>query len=514
MDRAKLFYQPRIYPLVFLAGFLALSLYYNYQEILFEKPQGIHKWRQTDCASQAYNYMDPAVPFLEPQILNQGLNKEGKTASDFPLIYFTVGKIWSAFGQAEWMYRGLVLFLFLLATFLLYKTAEDVLKDSFLGIIIGLFMFVSPVVAFYACNYLMNVPALSFAVMGVYFFWRYFKTEKYYFLLLFALFSLVAGLLKASSLAIFAIAFGLYLLELVKWQVYSHRPVFRKKLPALIPFLLVFALVFCWIRYAEHYNNNNIAGVFLIGILPLWGITYDQFLVVIDHVWENMKWSYFRLTTQFILFGALLFSLFAGFRFQSIWKWIMFFFACAFITFFILFFEVLGPHDYYLIDFFFLAPLILLFTAQFIQSKWLKFAQSGVLHLLLLIFLISNAKFTHDRLRDQYIEGTWQNADYYSRYQALEELQPKLEELGIGKDAKIVAMPDPSFNISLYYLQRKGWTEFWSSADDSTSLDNLKTWGAEYFFVTDTAYLTKAAIKKNAQFPIHTFRNVTIYKLK
>src|SRR3990167_4511133 len=101
MDRIRYFYHPRIYSIVFLAFFLGLSLFYNYQEVLFEKPQGIHKWRQTDCATQAFNYRDSGVSFWEPRILNQGYDKGGKTTSDFPLLYFIIGKIWSVAGNHE-----------------------------------------------------------------------------------------------------------------------------------------------------------------------------------------------------------------------------------------------------------------------------------------------------------------------------------------------------------------------------------------------------------------------------
>ncbi|MBK7028123.1 MAG: hypothetical protein IPH45_02465 [Bacteroidales bacterium] len=31
--------------------------------------------------------------------------RSGKAAAEFPIIYFTVAKIWQVFGKAEWMFR-------------------------------------------------------------------------------------------------------------------------------------------------------------------------------------------------------------------------------------------------------------------------------------------------------------------------------------------------------------------------------------------------------------------------
>ncbi len=71
---------------------------------LNERPQGVHQWRQTDCASQARNYDKHDLPLLQPQMHSQ-LGKEGYAASEFPIIYYIVGKEYAAFGYHEYLFR-------------------------------------------------------------------------------------------------------------------------------------------------------------------------------------------------------------------------------------------------------------------------------------------------------------------------------------------------------------------------------------------------------------------------
>jgi hypothetical protein len=40
-----------IHNLVFLILLIGIAYYYNYHNILFKKPQSVHNWRQSDCAS-------------------------------------------------------------------------------------------------------------------------------------------------------------------------------------------------------------------------------------------------------------------------------------------------------------------------------------------------------------------------------------------------------------------------------------------------------------------------------
>lgn len=70
-------------------------------------------------------------------------------------------------------------------------------------------------------------------------------------------------------------------------------------------------------------------------------------------------------------------------------------------------------------------------------------------------------------------------ADTESR--RFERMQPYLLEIGITEDAKVVFMPDPSFNITLFYSDRRGWTNFKNIG--TAEVTRMISKGASYLFV-------------------------------
>ena len=46
----------RFTTILFIGALALVAIFYNYQEIVFKRPQSVHKWRQSDCASIALNY--------------------------------------------------------------------------------------------------------------------------------------------------------------------------------------------------------------------------------------------------------------------------------------------------------------------------------------------------------------------------------------------------------------------------------------------------------------------------
>jgi hypothetical protein len=64
----KLVFNPTF---IFVFLFLGMSLLYEYQKVIFFRPQSVHFWRQSDCASQALNYYQNGMHFGKPEIHNQ-----------------------------------------------------------------------------------------------------------------------------------------------------------------------------------------------------------------------------------------------------------------------------------------------------------------------------------------------------------------------------------------------------------------------------------------------------------
>ena len=71
--------------LVTFAGFY-------YDGVLDQPPLSNHLWRQTDCISLTQNYAN-GNSLLEPELHIQLAddNTSGKTAGEFPIIYYIIG---------------------------------------------------------------------------------------------------------------------------------------------------------------------------------------------------------------------------------------------------------------------------------------------------------------------------------------------------------------------------------------------------------------------------------------
>ncbi|MBC8486527.1 MAG: glycosyltransferase family 39 protein [Bacteroidetes bacterium] len=287
------------------------------------------------------NYFQDNNPFFEPSVYYLGSDGTGKTVSDFPLIYFSVAQLWKIFGHHEFIYRLIVLLFFFSSLIALFKIFENTLKDSVLAIIFPLFLFTSPTLVYYANNFLMDIPAFSLAIIGLYFFFRFYQSSKNKYLYLFIFFNAIAGLLKISSLMSFIAVLGLFMLEFFNVKLNPDRKIFQHPLKQIFPLISVLIIQLIWYMYASYYNSNNNAGIFLIGYLPIWDLNISQIKITLDAINEHIKWDYFRKETQFVFIFMFIIVLVFYKRINKIMLFFTIFLSTGFLLFILLFFKPL-----------------------------------------------------------------------------------------------------------------------------------------------------------------------------
>ncbi len=145
------------------------------------------------------NYSRPDANFLETRIHYLGQKGTGRTTSEFPVMYYTIGRIWHLIGVHEALYRAIIMGIFFIGLLALYGTIADILKDQVPALFISTLMFTSPMLAYYANNFIMNIPALSFVFMGWWAAVRYRKYGHMKFIFMASAFFLLAGALKATA---------------------------------------------------------------------------------------------------------------------------------------------------------------------------------------------------------------------------------------------------------------------------------------------------------------------------
>ncbi len=505
-------YFPKYSKWIFAVLLLIFSIIYNYHNILFKSSQSIHQWRQCDCLSITMNYYQDNNPFLEPAVHNLEGDGTGKAISECPVLYYSIASLWKAFGYHEFFYRLIVLLFLFTGLFLIFKVFESTLKDSILSMISALFLFTSPTLIYYANNFLMDIPAFSLALIGLYFFFKFEQSTANKHLYWFAFFYAIAGLLKISSLLSFFAIFSLLVLELFKVKLNPDRRIFKYPIKQTIVFIGVIFVQIIWYTYAHKYNTQHHSENFLIGILPIWDMSLSEIKTTIHAINDHIKWDYFRKETQIIF--LLIFTIVLAFH-KKVNKLILLLTiitSVGFLAYILLFFYPLKEHDYYTINLFILVPIILFAFLRLLKNQFNFIYTSLVFRGIVIAFLIHNVDFARRRISGRYNPEGWQNSYYITNIRSFGEISPYLRSLGINKEDRVISLSDNSINISLYLMNQKGWTNYGINTDSLKIRQRIEQ-GAKYLLISDIKTYDEQSVKPFITNKIGQFNNIDIYKL-
>lgn len=426
--------------LTILLAFLNLNGEFN------KAPHSVHTWRQCDGASFGLHYFTYGNALFHPQFYNVEFS-DGEAVSEFPIIYWLAAKlsIKNHF-QPEWI--RYLSFLFVVF-YLLFANAAvfDLLKSYALSFYAVFLPFLSVVFCFYSNNFLPDVPAACSILTALSLYYFYVKNGNIFWFILSLLFFTLTGLLKVTVLAPYTI-----LLLAVFIELFLGKKIFRsvliKSYKHAVILLLPLLIVVTWIIFLKTYNAHYNSHYFLTKTTPYWGL--DSFNK--SEFWE-VRWKndYFSVVTGKIVLIVIPLSIIIAFVKRKLIGWLLLAFFVFQIVIVMLFAGQYFIHDYYAIAIISL-PIISYIILFYFLSK--KLIWRIILPLIFIPYLISDMFYTKEKLQNRFTtkwEDTWSVN--------LAKCTPQLEKIGLLKNDRILVLGDPSSCISLYTLQRKGWTQ-------------------------------------------------------
>ncbi|MBL0047324.1 MAG: glycosyltransferase family 39 protein [Bacteroidetes bacterium] len=471
-------YFPQKSKWIFLFLLLVLSLIYNYHQIILRPPGIVHQWRQCDCLSLAANYYHFGMDFFSPAVYFASNDGTGKTASEFPAIYYFVAFLWKIFGKHEIIFRLVNLSIVYAGLFFLFRFIEEKLRDSFWAILIALLVFTSPILVYYSNGFIMDPLGLSFAFIAWYYFGKFYNSGKNAHLNLSLLFFLIGGLLKVSSMLSYFSILGVFLVEILGVNFKDNGKIFTDKKRQIIPFIVVAIGLYLWYSYAQRYNDEHGSGVFLVGIMPIWDYSAADIEKRITFFKGAMTLhQFFNFETLMLLFAfffaqVILFKKTNGFL---LFITVQLFFAV--IAFLILWFgAVTEGHDYYLTNLLVFVAFALISFFAFMQKSFSSIFSAEWFKMIFALILAYNVYLASAKTSIRYFNTQernyptcyskneiallqWAKFDFHQHTEQLREISPYLRSLGIQPNDLVISLPDYSFDISLYFMNQKGWTQ-------------------------------------------------------
>ena len=466
--------------------------------------------------------------FFEPAIHWVG-EKDGKTVSECPLIYFSVAQLWKVFGYHEFIFRLINILIVFSGLFCLYKLIQLIISDAFWSFIITILLFTSPILVYYSNNFLADAPAFGFVMTGSYFLWKGINHQKKYLYYLSFLFFLLGGLIKISSLIIFIaiLIIHIYLVLFSKKEKGQFYTWF-----GFIPYSIVLIVLFAWYSFVVQYNNQNISGIFLTGLYPIWDLDEQTRKNIWTTLTNDLVPAFFNKTALYVTL-SLFIALF--FFYRKVNKYLFFITVLVFlgvVSYILLFYKAFTVHDYYLTNLLIFIPLPFIVMFEMLKRNYINIfnmlplkivAICAVMFLIYNTAVINRMKYS---INDWFVKTnfmvdkkitdywSWYHWDYANHMKAYETVTPYLRSLGIERTDRVLSLPDRSINISLYFMDQKGFTGF--GFDDMTFDQKMK-----FFMKNGVQILVIDSVldKQNDLLPyiknkLGNYQNLSVFDLK
>ena len=173
-------------------------------------------WRQSDVAAIARNYSENGFQFSHPQIDWAG-NEPGYVGTEFPILPFLAALVYRSAGVEEWIGRIQGVLFFVVALPFFFGLVRRVFGEMVATWATFFYAF-APLSIIASRSFIPDMPSLSLAIIGLYFFLRWMEEEKFKWLLFSAVLVSLALLIKLTTALVAA-----PLLYLAVAAVYDRR---------------------------------------------------------------------------------------------------------------------------------------------------------------------------------------------------------------------------------------------------------------------------------------------------
>jgi Dolichyl-phosphate-mannose-protein mannosyltransferase len=448
--------------IIFAICFIASAGFIGFHKTINLAPQSLHYWRQADCTSQTLNYFKDGMDFFSPRIHNYGWTDDSHTAGEFPILYYFTAFLYHFLGQHEWILRGLNLLIYFFGLWALYRLAWHFTGQLLISICFSLLFLASPLLAFYGCNYLPNVPALSMVFLSWLFFYYYVDSKqiKWFYACNTAL--LFAGLIKPTMLVTWVAIGAVWLFEILRGGIAKKKSTVFNQIWAVIPaFLLVLIPFLTWRLWAENYNKIHDTGYYFLNtIMPIWDMKPNDVSYTFSHIQNDLFKTWFTLPTLCLTVAVILANLILIKKQNQLFFAIFCLILIGTTMYFFAFFRQFMVHDYYSSDLFTIPAISLLLFFYCLKSHFKSVLNNRLLQFAFIILTIMNLFNAQHEFEARY-DKAGLNDFHLARYNIHEIRQFINKNTPISAQDTIISLPDISPNTSLYYYDRRGYT-YWN----------------------------------------------------
>ena len=468
--------------LVIAIGILAVAVRF----MLINQPYVDHwSWRQSDVAAIARNYSKNGFRFAYPQIDWAG-NARGYVGTEFPILPFTAAICYKIAGVHEWIGRIQAVVFFAVSLPFFFLLVREIFGST-AAVWATFFYSFAPLNIFAGRSFMPDVPSLSLAIIGLYFFLRWVEDDKSAQCFIAALAVSLSFLIKITSIVVVV---PIVYLECADMSALSKAATCRRS-----PKLLIFTVIALIPSAAWYWHAHQMAEKFYPHhFFGAGGVRIEHF----SWYWHIARQTVISSLTPLLSFMALI-GIFVArrSRYSRLFHW----WLAAMLIFLI----VVGygnRHLWYQLP---MVPIAAAFAGTacaFIGSK----IPSRVVAVTFSILLVT-------------IFATFSYIDVRPFYQSSAD-QLRVAGLELNKvtapDALIVAadMGDPTI---FYYAQRKGWHFpesdgiYDGTPDDSKqaieNFERLRRRGATQFVFTRNTFWW---LKSYPEFAEHLAENATL----
>ena len=426
-------------------------------------------WRQSDVAAIARNFLQGGFRFGYPQVDWAG-NAPGYVGTEFPILPFVAAVCYKITGVHEWIGRIQAVILFAVSLPFFFLLVREIFGST-AAVWATFFYCFAPLNIFAGRSFMPDVPSLSFAIIGLYFFLRWVQRDQSWSFFLAAVAISLSLLIKITSIVILA-----PLVYIVVGRL-CQTPGVSQKRPTIYGGALFFAIALLpsaiWYRHAyqiaQQFYPHHFFGA--------GGIRIESF----SWYWDIAEQTFVSSLTPLLSVMALV-GLFVpqprDRRYSRLFHWWL-----AAVIVFILVIGYGNRHRWYQLP---MVPITAAFAGaacSFVGSK----ISSRFIAVTLSVLLVS--AFT--TLAFWYVQPFYQSSA--AQFRAAGLALKKVTQ----SDALIVAadMGDPTI---FYYAERKGWhfpendAIYNGTPDDSEqemgNLERLRRSGATHFVLTRNTF--------------------------